>query len=110
MTGNNEIRPGYADLQPSEWTKAEAYHHNSSVFDDAVAKHPDLMERYVIMLGDADDRDEQMRVMWRGLRETFRQRHPLPAGGIWPEPGRIAGPPSSPPLLRPAVTPEPPRC
>lgn len=51
--------------------------HIRTTFDGACRAHPDLMERYVILLSDAETAEEQLVVMRRALRETIKQRYPL---------------------------------
>ncbi len=67
------------NVPPSKWTDDEAFLHLSATFAEAVRDHHDLMEPYLILLGDALGDAGRMSVMRRGLRETIRQRHPLPA-------------------------------
>lgn len=45
------------------------------VFDFAVSKHPDIMERYVIQLGDASSPVDQQEIMRMGLMETLKLRY-----------------------------------
>lgn len=50
--------------------------HLQQTFNQQAREHPDLMEPYITLLGQSDNQEDQRRVMWRGLRETFRQRYP----------------------------------
>lgn len=61
--------------------------HLKATFEDAEKRHPDLMERYSARLAEATTTDERAEVMRAGLRETFRERYPMPAGCNWPENG-----------------------
>lgn len=58
--------------------------HLEQTFAEAERLHPDLMEPYACRLSDAEGSDERRAIMRMGLRETFRQRYPMPAGCAWP--------------------------
>jgi hypothetical protein len=68
---NLDERPTHA------WTNEEARSHLTATFNSACASHPDLMEPYLIALSAAEP-DEEVSIMRRGLRETIKQRFPLP--------------------------------
>jgi len=54
------------------------FDHISQTFAAAEKAHPDLMEPYSVLLGEArEDAAERMEIMRRGLRETIRRRVPL---------------------------------
>lgn len=55
------------------------------VFKEAERLHPDLMEPYSSRLGDELDAAERQHIMRKGLAETFRRRHPMPAS-CWSTP------------------------
>jgi hypothetical protein len=61
-----------------QWTEEESYWHCRSVFDHAAKMFPELMEPYVILLGELSEQNWQTEksIMWRGLRETLKQRFP----------------------------------
>lgn len=52
--------------------------HLKTTFDHAAKAHPNLLEPFVTLLGDAYGQDEQTHVMWAGLRDTIKQRFPRP--------------------------------
>jgi len=55
-----------------------SFRESLALFNDTCRTHPDLMEPYVILLESTTSEDEQQRLIWRALRETIRQRYPLP--------------------------------
>lgn len=57
----------------------------AELFESAERAHPDLMERYGNRLADAETTAERAEIMRAGLRETFRQRYPMPKGVEWPK-------------------------
>lgn len=64
-------------IAPAAWTREEAYWHCRAVFDHAARFFPELMEPYLIALGELPERDEdaERAIMWRGLRETIAERY-----------------------------------
>jgi hypothetical protein len=52
--------------------------HLAQTFAAAERSHPDLMEPYSVLLAEAEDATARVAIMRRGLRETIRQRFPLP--------------------------------
>lgn len=65
------------------------YKHLCETYAAAERAHPDLMEPYAGLLADAENADERMRVMWRGLRETIALRVPMAeAHSVGAEPER----------------------
>jgi len=71
------IRPDFESLQLSEWTDDEVFVHLKKTFDLAVGAHQDVMEPYVTMLVETEDRDAQLSIMRTGLRSTINQRYPI---------------------------------
>lgn len=69
------IRPDVVldSIPASEWTEEEAISHLEGTFEHAFELHHDLLEPYVILLGDAGPDDEPA-IMRRGLRETIKER------------------------------------
>jgi len=61
---------------PTPEPEPSTFQQSREHFDSQVRAFPNLLERYVIALADVDTEDEQQEIMWRGLRETFRQRFP----------------------------------
>lgn len=59
--------------------------HLEHTFEDSERTHRDLMEPYTCRLAEALTSDERIAIMEMGLRETFKRRHPMPAGGCWPD-------------------------
>lgn len=59
------------------------------LFETAERDHPDLMERYSARLADAASASERVEVMRCALRETFRQRYPMPEH-LWPKPHTVS--------------------
>ena len=56
------------------------FKHLSQTFEAAEKAHPDLMEPYSVLLGEArEDAAERMEIMRRGLRETIKRRMPMHA-------------------------------
>lgn len=53
-----------------QWTEEDAHFHLQATFNAACRAFPDLMERYVVVLGDAFERRAEMQVMQTALRET----------------------------------------
>jgi hypothetical protein len=64
----------YEDLKPAQWTLEEARHHLTVTFDQCVKDYPDLMDVYVLMLVEAETREEEDGIMRRGLRDTITRR------------------------------------
>jgi hypothetical protein len=54
----------------------DRFEHSRQHFEAEVKKFPDLLEPYLILLGQTKSQDEQQLIMWRALRETFRRRYP----------------------------------
>jgi hypothetical protein len=82
-----EFRAPIAPRIQKPWSTTEdasivrAPDHLTQVFEEAERLHPELMERYSILLVQAfDDAAERKAIMRRGLRETFRLRYPMPEG------------------------------
>lgn len=63
-------------IDVSEWTPEEIARHRHETFDLACRGHPDVMEPYIIRLGECADENERLRTMQAGLRETFNRRIP----------------------------------
>ena len=57
-------------------TEAESIALTTGILNDAFKRHPDLMERWVVMLDGVTNQKERPRIMWAGLAETIRQRYP----------------------------------
>lgn len=49
-----------------------------SIFDHECRHHPDLLERYVIAIADAESEEEQQAVMRVGLAATVKERYAMP--------------------------------
>lgn len=54
--------------------------HLAEVFGLAEKHHSGLLEPYTVMLVDAERAEDRRDIMRAGLRETFRQRYPMPEG------------------------------
>lgn len=52
--------------------------HLAQTFAAAERAFPDLMERYSSRLGEATTATERVAIMRAGLRETIRDRYPMP--------------------------------
>jgi hypothetical protein len=63
------------ELKATEWTAEETLYHLTDTFERAARRDPDLMERYVVMLADAESDADKLSIMRRGLRETINQRY-----------------------------------
>lgn len=72
------MNPKYEELPTSQWTELEAAHHLNATFAMNCRQHPDLMEPYVILLGEADSQ-QHVSIMRRALRETLARRLDRPA-------------------------------
>lgn len=74
---NKHRRPAEPPIPiPEPELEPSAFQQSREHFDSQVRAFPNLLERYVIALADVNTEDEQQEIMWRGLRETFRQRFP----------------------------------
>lgn len=51
--------------------------HLASTFASAEREFPDLMEKYVVLLVDAETSTDRIAIMRRGLRETICARYPM---------------------------------
>lgn len=62
----------------SPWTPEMVKAHLSETFTLVGRQFPSLLERYEIMLADADSDADRVEIMRRGLRETINARYPQP--------------------------------
>jgi hypothetical protein len=65
------------ELPVACWTAEETLAHITATFDQAAREHPEIMERYSVMLADADEDVDKLAIMRRGLRETLARRWPM---------------------------------
>ena len=73
------MRPDHElhEIDPSEWTKHEAFSHLSKTFEIACRDYPEVMEPHATRATfDSLSRDEATRLMRAALRDTFQQRWP----------------------------------
>jgi hypothetical protein len=71
-----EIASEFEDRPVWEWTEEEVYQHINRTFQNACRVHPELMEKYQILLPGIDFLDERTALMRTALQETFSQRYP----------------------------------
>lgn len=63
-------------MPAGEWSEEEAIAHLTVTFNEVNSEFPDLLEPYIVLLVDADTDRARAQIMRRGLRETFKKRHP----------------------------------